>query len=97
MQTLFGGALPQGAGGPDKLHQVSEFTYIGLRCLGGASKRARWSCKEMQQCCALCPADMDRPCRCGSANYCTHRCMKDDKDAHVHSGECSLLQADSAR
>ncbi|CAL5227795.1 g10818 [Coccomyxa viridis] len=35
--------------------------------------------------------------RCGSAHYCTHRCMKDDKDVHVQSGECNLLQADSAR
>lgn len=46
--------------------------------------------------CTTVPADKDRPCRCGSAHYCTHRCMKDDKDAHVQSGECNLLQADTA-
>ena len=36
-------------------------------------------------------------CSCGRANYCTHRCMKDDKGAHTQSSECSLLQIDAAR
>ncbi len=44
-----------------------------------------------------CMTDGHCLCRCGSAHYCTHRCMKDDKDVHVQSGECNLLQADSAR